>query len=178
MTNTNGLLLRCLDRCVQTLDYVLGALAAGCLIVMFLLMICEVLMRGILGYSLGFTWEVNGYLMGGIIFLGLSNALRHNSHIRIRILLNLLPEKLSRWLDVFATLVAITISVYLLRAMSLLTWTSYIRNSVSSTPEQIPLAWPQAALCFGLLVFVLQLFVILIRLLSSPQSPAAPSTSH
>ncbi|MCQ9618048.1 TRAP transporter small permease [Paenalcaligenes niemegkensis] len=162
--------LHFLDRLIQALSNTLGALAALCLATLFLLMMAEIILRGFFHYSLGFTWEINGYLMGSVIFLGLGSALKSRSHIRIRLLLEMLPPRFTRWLDMVATVGGILITLYLLRAMTLLAWTSYIRNSVSSTPEQIPLVLPQAALCFGLLVFLFQLLAALARLICTPST--------
>ncbi len=143
---------------------VLGTLAALCMAGLFLLMIAEIVARGVFSTSLGFSWEVSGYLLGAVIFLGAANALRSGSHVRISFLLDMLPRHFSRALDVASTLVAALITAYMTYAFFKLGWTSWSREIVSATVVQTPLFIPQLIFAIGLATLFLQLVARLLSL--------------
>ncbi len=154
----------------------LGAVAALGMAGMFLLMIAEIFTRGVLGFSLGVTWELSGYLMGLVVFLGSARALRAGSHVRIMLLLETLPKRYTKWIDVLATALGALIVGYIVKALHLLAMTSYTRGTVSSTPEQFPLFVPQALLCLGATMLLLQLLARLVTVVRQPaERIAAPS---
>lgn len=156
----------------------LGAVAALGMAAMFLLMIAEIFARGVLGFSLGFTWELSGYLMGIVVFLGAARALSAGSHVRIMILLETLPRPAAKWIDVLATAGGALIVGYIAKALHLLAWTSYVRGTVSNTPERIPLFIPQSLLCLGALMLLLQLVARLVTLLRRPAAEIALSSTQ
>jgi len=143
----------------------LGAVAAVCMALLFLLMITEVVARGFFAHSLAFSWEVSGYLMGAAMFLGAARAMKAGAHVRITLLLGLLPDRTARWLDVAATLMGVLIAVMMFRAFALLTFNAWQRGVLSATVSEIPLFIPQSAFALGMLVLSLQLACRLIALL-------------
>lgn len=163
---------------VDRASALLGAVAALGMAAMFLLMIAEIFARGVLESSLGFTWELSGYLMGIVVFLGAAHALRAGSHVRIMILLETVPRGVAKWVDVLATAGGALIVAYILKALHLLAWTSYVRGTVSSTPERIPLFIPQSLLCLGALMLLLQLLARLVTLLRRPAAQVERSSTQ
>ncbi|WP_110684896.1 TRAP transporter small permease subunit [Salinicola aestuarinus] len=157
-------LLRLSDR----LAWASAALAALALALLFILMLSEIVARNLLGFSLGFTWEISGYLLGLIIFMASSWSLRNEKHIRITLLRENLPAAGVRWLDLLATLLGVVIATFFSAAFigfCLQTWHS---GTVSSTPQQIPLIYPRLLMALGLIVFTLTLIVRGVVLLVDP----------
>lgn len=144
---------------------------------LFLLMITEVIARGFFSFSLGFSWEVSGYLMGAVMFLGAAQALKVGTHVRITLLLGLLPKRQAYVLDVASTIMATFLSAYMFRAFLLMTWNSWSRGTVSATVNAIPLYIPQSAFALGTLVLTLQLAVRVIGLLCDGESYESESDS-
>lgn len=158
-------MLRWSDR----LAWASAALAALAMALLFVLMLSEILSRNLLGTSLGFSWEISGYLLGLIIFMASSWALRHDKHIRITLLREHLPAGGVRWLDLLATLIGVIIAGFFAAAFigfCLQTWHS---GTVSSTPQQIPLIAPRALMALGLIVFTATLIVRALVLVAAPE---------
>lgn len=142
---------------VDTLSRVTGCIAGAGMGLLFLLMIAEVLYRNLTGRSLGFTWELSGYLFGAIIFLGSAWTLRCGGQIRIRFMLDILPPRWARWLDLLACLCGLFIAGYLFYALWGFTLQAWSRGIVSGTPEKIPLVYPRALLTAGSAMLCLQI---------------------
>lgn len=142
---------------IERLSRILGGVAGAGMGLLFLLMIAEVFYRNITGRSLGFTWEFSGYLFGAIIFLGSAWTLRCGGQVRIRFMLDLLPPRWGRWLDVLACVCGLLIAGYLLYALCGFTWQAWSRDIVSSTPEKVPLVWPRGLLTLGSAMLCLQI---------------------
>ena len=159
--------------CIDNLSRVTGALAGAGMGVLFLLMIAEVFYRNVTGRSLGFTWELSGYLFGAIIFLGSAWTLRCGGQIRIRFMLDILPPRWSRWLDLLACVCGLLIAGYLFFALCGFTLQAWSRGIVSGTPEKFPLVYPRALLTLGSGVLCLQMLAQTLSLVFSRE----PSTS-
>lgn len=155
---------------VGGLSDALGAIAAICMAGLFLLMITEVIARSFFSFSLGFSWEVSGYLMGAVMFLGAAQALKVGAHVRITLLLGLLPKRYAYLLDLLSTSMATLLSFYMFRAFLQMTLSSWDRGTVSATVNAIPLYIPQSSFALGMLVLTLQLTVRVIRLLCDRES--------
>lgn len=63
------------------------------------LSILQVIMRYIVGRSLGWSEEAMRYIYVWMCLLGISAAVKNNNHIKIVMLVNLLPEKFRKWID-------------------------------------------------------------------------------
>ena len=101
--------------------------------------------------------EIAGYLLATASLLALGLALKSASHIRITLVLGLLPPK-ARW---YSELLAIGASAifasYMTTRLALLAIDSWRFNEVSFGLVPVQLVWPQAAMALGLLVFTIAL---------------------
>lgn len=165
---------------IERLSRVLGGVAGAGMALLFLLMIAEVFYRNITGRSLGFTWEFSGYLFGAIIFLGSAWTLRCGGQVRIRFMLDLLPPRWARLLDLLACLCGLVIALYLFYALCGFTWQAWSRDIVSSTPEKVPLVWPRGLLTLGSAMLCLQIFAQALALLLGRETSTAipPASVH
>ncbi|WP_249977829.1 TRAP transporter small permease subunit [Vreelandella olivaria] len=167
-------MISCLLRLSDRLSWATAALAALAMALLFVLMLSEIISRNLFGRSLGFSWEVSGYLLGLIIFMASSWALRNDKHIRITLLRDHIPEGYARWLDLLATLIGVVIAGFFSAAFIGFCLQTWHGGTVSSTPQEIPLIYPRALMALGLIVFTLTLIVRAMVLFSLPGLLAHP----
>ncbi|WP_052364839.1 TRAP transporter small permease subunit [Halotalea alkalilenta] len=162
-------LVRRLVRGGHRLSQAAAALAAVAMASLFVLMLAEIVARNLFSRSLGFSWEISGYLLGAVIFLGSGWTLRNGRHIRIMLLLEHAGPRMRRALDLVATLIAVLVVGQLVHAFSIMTWQSWANGVVSSTSEQFPLVWPRLAILLGLVVWEIQLLLRVLVLCVAPR---------
>mgnify|MGYP003668126519 CR=1 FL=1 len=161
-------MISCLLRLSDRLSWTTAAIAALALALLFVLMLSEIVSRNLLERSLGFSWEVSGYLLGLIIFMASSWSLRNDKHIRITLVREYLPRGGVRWLDLLATLIGVIIAGFFCSAFIGFCLQTWHGGTVSSTPQEIPLIYPRALMALGLLVFTLTLVVRALVLVAAP----------
>jgi TRAP-type C4-dicarboxylate transport system permease small subunit len=101
--------------------------------------------------------EIAGYLLATASLLALGLALKSASHIRITMLLGLLPTRPRWFFELFAIGISTAFAAYMALRMGLLAYDSWVYNEVSFGLVPVQLAYPQAAMAFGLLVFTIAL---------------------
>jgi TRAP-type C4-dicarboxylate transport system permease small subunit len=94
-------------RAEQVLVRVNGAVIAGMLFVMFLLVFANVVTRYAFGFSLNWAEEASRFLMIWITYLGAGLAMREGQHAAITLLQNLLPDRIARWLRALVAFIMI-----------------------------------------------------------------------
>ena len=130
------------------------------------LMLVEVVARA-RAQSFSFTWEFSQYAMAAVFALAAGPAIRTGVHVRIALLSDLLPDVARKWLDCFATLVALGIVAMLVQAMWVKSGTSLERNILATSVTRTPLWIPQAFVLWGLIQLWLDLLARLIRRVSN-----------
>lgn len=156
-----NLFLKIID---QITDFA-AKLSASFLVVLFLLMFTEVLLRSLFAVSLSFTIEYAGYLVALVFFWGSGAALKSGGHVRVAVLTDRLGADRRRHLDILASALALTVAGLVLFAWGEWVAGTAVRGSLSYFPTATPLIWPQ--LLFGIGPFVLALAALarLLRLL-------------
>jgi len=143
--------------------------AGGALILAAALIVTlDVLQRKIsrlTGLSISGSDEISGYLFAISTAWAFSHALLHRANVRVDAIYLLTPRPVRAALDVFGILV---LSVF----VAVVTWHGmqmFIHNltewSKSITPLLTPLAIPQFFWIAGLVIFVLNLFLVLLRIM-------------
>ncbi len=136
-----------------------------CIFGILVLIVGEVLARNLLNVSFAFAWEFSAFLMGAAFMLGSAYALRSGSQIRVMAVLDNVPPRVRHLLDMFATLCAALVIVYLTCALAQLAWLSFTRGSRSEKASELPLWIAQAPLALGAAQLALQTIARLVRLL-------------
>ena len=137
---------------------IIGEYAA---LAMVLLIIIGVTCRYVLHIPLAFDAEYTGYLLVLVSFVGAAYALKAGSHVRVDIIIRLLPKKFGAWMQVVTDILSLGIIVTLLWYMTDMAITNWDR--VSSGPMLTPLGPVQLMLPLGALLFLLQLIVELAK---------------
>ncbi|MBV7396421.1 TRAP transporter small permease subunit [Mameliella sediminis] len=128
------------------------------------LIIAEVVSRWAFNHSLSFAWEYSAYFFAVAVFCGAAYTLRTGGHVRVALLRGLLGPRGQHWMEIFATLIGVGITLFAANAMVAFAWRSFQRGSVSPTVDATPLAIPQGAIAFGLVLLALQMIARLLRL--------------
>jgi TRAP-type C4-dicarboxylate transport system permease small subunit len=143
-------------------------LSAACLVAIALLVGVQVLARlldaalklmgrepvGIVILSLA---EIAGYLLAAASFLALAGTLKAGAHIRVTLVLAALGEKRRRSLEIWVLGAAVLFCTYIAYSLSRFAYYSWLFHEVSPGLIPVPLAIPQAAMAFGMLVLVIAL---------------------
>jgi TRAP-type C4-dicarboxylate transport system permease small subunit len=145
-----------------------GWLAALCLVTIALMVGAQLLGRiadGFMrlagvrpyGFIVEGLAEIAGYLLAASSLLALAPALKAGAHIRITMLLSALGER-GRWsFELAAVGASLAFAAYMAWRMLLLMVDSWRFNEVSHGLVPLPLAYPQAAMFVGLLIFTIAL---------------------
>jgi TRAP-type C4-dicarboxylate transport system permease small subunit len=111
----------------------------------------------IYGFLIPSLAEISGFLLVAATFLALASTLRHAVHIRVNLVLQHLPDRPRRILQIASlALSAIMVGYFALQALKLVA-ESWRFGEVSYGIIPVPLAIPQAAMAAGLVIFTISL---------------------
>ncbi|MEJ8474669.1 TRAP transporter small permease [Roseibium algae] len=145
-----------------------GGLAATCLVTIALMVVAQVLGRLIdggrkllgmepLGLLVPSLAEFAGFLLVGASFLALASTMRMGDHIRVSILLQLVPPKFTRFFEFWCLAVSLALLTYFSWHAGLLAYDSYLYHEVSFGIIPVPLWIPQSVMTLGVTVFAISL---------------------
>ncbi|KAA0013277.1 TRAP transporter small permease [Billgrantia pellis] len=139
---------------IERTAYVVFVLGVICGALMTTLIFISTLMRYLGGYPLRFSDELAGLLFLSLTFLCLPHVLDKGRHIRIEILMNLVPAPAARIMDAVGTLTLIAFClIFAIEAWSFMGF-SYAINS--RTDISSLLLWPWMAIMpFSMLLCLL-----------------------
>lgn len=144
-----------------TAGAVVAAIAAALLACM---LIAEVVLTSFFSTSQPWAVEFAIYLQACVLFCGSGWALRQGGHIRVSVLLQTLPTRLARVVDMIGTAFAIGVLGFLVHAM----WMQWLRSaelgSISYYPMGTPVWVPQGVLTIGVTLLLVSFIARLVRL--------------
>lgn len=166
---------------IENLLHVVRALLATIRWLSGVLLICSVALnfaniigRYFLHSSISWAEEVMLFLMVGCVFLGSGMVAWSGRHIRMDIIVRLMPEKLQVALDLFSELVFLVTAIVLF----VFAW-PVIRQLVAfdqrSLAADLPLAIPQAMIPIGLAIMA---FLLVARLIVGRWRDPSGNSSH
>lgn len=143
-------------------------LGAGCIVLISLLVVCQVVLNLLdrvstllTGSAIGLTIpsyaDFTGFLLAAASFLSLAYSLREGAHIRVVLLVDRLPKKTHRFVELWCLGFGLVIALYFTWYTAMLTYESYSYNDLSSGMIAVPIWIPQTAMLFGLAVLSLAL---------------------
>jgi TRAP-type C4-dicarboxylate transport system permease small subunit len=125
-----------------------GALGAFCVFLIFVLMIVG-------GVGRQVNWHVSGlndavsWLCAAAAFFAMAHAFRNGDFVRVTLLLDKVPPKLRRALDVTCLLIAAVSVAYLTYWATSFTWESYAFAEMATGLLVIPIWIPQSTFVIG-----------------------------
>ena len=139
--------------------------SAALLVLMVLHILTEIVLRSFFASSTFVLDEFVGYGVAAMTFLSLGYALEDGSLIRVQLLLTRSPPPARRGLEALCAALTLALSLFLIAHF----WHSVSRNwsrgAVSQSIAEVPLWIPEGLVLLGLVLFALQLFAHLLRLL-------------
>jgi TRAP-type C4-dicarboxylate transport system permease small subunit len=137
-----------------------GAVAAAAALVLIVLLLgAEIVSRIVAGRSFSAAWVYSTYLLAIVLFGGAGHALRHEGHIRVRIIEGALSPAGRRAAEATVSLAGAAVVGVLLVSLLRMGLASYAGDSRAFTPDQTPLFIPQLALAASVLLLFLQLLL-------------------
>lgn len=110
-----------------------------------------------IGFIIPSLTELAGFLMVGVTFLALANTLKRGVHIRVTVVLGVLPDRVRRVLNIVVGSAAAALFAFVAWHAVLLAVDSWNVGSVSYGIVPVPLWIPQAVMALGLVVFAVAL---------------------
>lgn len=150
-------------RLMQGLLRLEQALIEILVVVMALLICTEVICRSLLGFSLMFTDEVAGYLLVGLVFLGMPVALANGALFRVELVLARLPARARSWLELVFDVASLAVTLVLLRELWRFVLDSWSRGVRAPTVLATPLYIPQSLMVLGTATLVCVLLLHIAR---------------
>lgn len=141
-----------------------AAWCGGALTLASVLVICfDVIVRKFFGFTIGGADELSGYAFAISTSWSLAFVVLHRGNVRVDVLYQLLPVRLSALLD-WVSLVALGVFLVVLTwYASFVAQTSWLSHSAANTPLATPLWIPQGLWVAGLLWMCVVLTLMLIR---------------
>ncbi len=144
-------------RIINKLSDIMAVFSAIILGLMATLILLEIFLWNTLQKTTLIADEYSAYGLAAIIFLGAGYCLKEKGHIRITLVLGLLPESLTRVIAFIATTLTTVFMGYLWYYLFLMVRSSVRYDSTSGTLTNTPLWIPQLIMLIGAACFLLQL---------------------
>ena len=156
---------------------------AAWLAALFMIALLVAVLLSIAGRELHFhvkgTDAYAGYFMAAAGFLALAHTLKRGEHIRVTVLLSVLPASARRGIELWAHAAAVALSGLLAFYACRLVWQSRLFNDISTGNDATPLWIPQLGMALGtLILFVAFVDELVIEARGQRVVPAAVLTRN
>ncbi len=128
-------------------------------VIMTVLITFEVISRKLFNFSTLLADEAAGYLLVGIVFLGMAYCLSTRGHIFVEFVFDRVPFKLRNWLRLVSYIIAIAYVSLVIYTSTKLAADSYRLSAKSYGMLQVPLVLFQILVPIGMFLFAVQLVV-------------------
>ena len=150
---------------------------------LFMVALLIAVLLSIVGRELHFhvkgTDAYAGYFMAAAGFLALAHTLKRGEHIRVTVLLSVLPASARRGVELWAHAAAVALSGLLAFYACRLVWQSRLFNDISTGNDATPLWIPQLGMALGtLILFVAFVDELVIEARGQRVVPAAVLTRN
>ncbi|GJL82342.1 MAG: membrane protein [marine bacterium B5-7] len=161
-----------------------GGIAASCIVAICVVVMAQVMLNladriaaaffgGAIGLTIPSYSDFTGFFLAAASFLALAYTFRAGGHIRVTLVIGLLPEGVQRWVEIGCVAIAAAVGVFATWYAVALTHESFVYNDLSSGMVAVPIWIPQAAMTGGLIVLSIALIDDLIcQLAGKPASYA------
>jgi len=145
-----------------------GAYIASVLLIsLVVLIMTEIIGRHFFNTSTMIADEYSGYLYLASIFLGLAYTFENNAHIRINIITSKLSKRTNKYIDIFASFITSVVLIFILYRSILFTYDSYDMEMLSENVSETPLYLTQIVMPIGIILFILSVFVFMLKRLTN-----------
>jgi TRAP-type C4-dicarboxylate transport system permease small subunit len=159
-----------LEKGVRFLEYCCTSVAFVAFVLILAIIVIGTLARYLFNYPLSFVEEYSGYLLVVMGFLGMASALRREAHVNVDVIMRAISRKAQAKLELADTCLAVFFSAILFWVSLRFCYENHSIGMVSSTMMETPLWVPQLFIPLGWGIFIMLLFVRIIRKLREKQS--------
>jgi len=139
------------------LSNIAAKVSAVILGLMTVLILIEIILWNTLEKTTLIADEYSAYGLAAIIFLGAGYCLKERGHIRITLILGILPQTVSRVIAFIATIITTSFMGYTWWYLFKMVRSTYRYQSTSGTLTNTPLWIPQTIMLIGAACFFIQL---------------------
>jgi len=151
---------------VETLARWMNAAAGWMFVFCAFFITAEVLARNFLGVTTQSTTELSAYMLAFGIAWSLAHTLAERGHVRIDVFVNKLPARWQRVLHLVALALMLVFGIALAYGGVFLALESFEFRATDMTGIRTPLVIPQGLWAFGIAVFALLAFLLLVELVA------------
>lgn len=155
---------RWLDRISAILSLIAAQVAAVILVGVTGLILTEIVLRSFFARSTHIVEEYVAYGLGTMVFLGLAQAMRTGALVRVDIVLGKLGPAARRGFEIGACVVTLVVMSFVVYYLSQRVGRDFARGTISMTRAATPMWIPNAVVCTGMVIFMLQVLVYVIGL--------------
>jgi TRAP-type C4-dicarboxylate transport system permease small subunit len=153
-------------------------LAAGYVAALFMIGTLAMVIAGVTGRMFNFylrgTDAYAGYCMAASSFFALAHTLKRGEHIRVTLILQHIPDRAHRALEIWCYLAATFLAAALAYFSVRLAWQSYSFHDISQGADATPLWFPQLSMAAGCAVLLIAFADDLVcQLRGKPNAPHA-----
>ncbi len=148
---------------IENLSDWIAKISAVTLGLMSILILVEIFLWNIFEKTTLIADEYCAYGLAAIIFLGAGYCLKEKGHIRITLILGLLPEKVSRIITFLGSGVTTIFMGYLWWYLFKMVKATFHYNSTSGTLTNTPLWIPQTIMLIGAACFFIQVVATTVK---------------
>lgn len=156
-----------MGKLVQTLekitDFLSGKLQGWIVFLLMVMVMVEVLSRYLLQSPLSLADELGGYFLISITFMGLGYTWKEGGHVRVELVVNMLPKKIRSWLRFFTLLMAAAFCAPLIAGSYHMLQDSLLFEARSGSWMRTPLIYPQSILLIGSILLLMQFVAEIIK---------------
>lgn len=146
----------------------LNAQIGGALVFLIALILLAGFVSRITGKPLYFTVEFTSFAMIAIVFLGFAICEENDGHVQVEVLTNRLNKQWQKITRIFALIIAIVISTYLVWSSLIEAMHSFAENEMTIGLVLIPVYPAKFIITIGLSFYFLQLFIKLVEVFRQP----------
>lgn len=125
-----------------------GALAAACVLAIFVVMLGASVARET-GFRTGGTDDIVSWLTAAAAFLGAAHTFRHGDFVRVGLFLESMPPRRRRVFEIGSLSIAALFTGYLLVSVALYVYNGWLYNEMSTGLIVMPLWIPQLSMLAG-----------------------------
>ena len=152
---------------IDRLSDLLAKISALVLGLMTVLILLEIFLWNVFQKTTLIADEYSAYGLAALVFLGCGYTLKEKGHIRIELVLNRLPGRLSQGLKFVAGCISTLLLGYITWELGRMTFSAWHYGSTSGTLTATPLWIPQSLVVIGAGMFTLQMAVETLKLTES-----------
>lgn len=154
-----------MKRSIQKVDKCLSMIENAVIILglsaMFLILLAQVIMRYVFSRPLTWSEEAARFIFVYVSFIGISYAYRQKGHIRMEVVVNLVPQAVRRGLEVLINLGTIALFCYMIPFSFRFIG---IQAGVKATATHIPMSIVYTALPLGMALSCVRLLISSLRI--------------